>query len=114
MHLSASIDRLSQSRQPNPIQPTPTQPGSTQPDSTHSNPPHPNQIQPNPTQPNQLLCRWVEGLGLQLLAHAITALEVDVVLVMKHDRLYADMLATLPRSVAVINLPRSGGATSWP
>ncbi|CAN0536109.1 unnamed protein product, partial [Laminaria digitata] len=59
-------------------------------------------------------CRWVEGLGLQLLAHAITTLEVDVVLVMKHDRLYADMLATLPRSVAVINLPRSGGATPRP
>lgn len=54
--------------------------------------------------------RWVDGLGLQLLAHAITVLEIDVVLVMKHDRLYADMVATLPRSVAVINLPRSGGA----
>eukprot|EP00904_Undaria_pinnatifida_P010268 jgi/Undpi1/6371/HiC_scaffold_20.g08852.m1 len=54
-------------------------------------------------------CGWVDGLGLQLLAHAITTLEVDVVLVMKHDRLYADMVATLPRAVAVINLPRSGG-----
>lgn len=53
--------------------------------------------------------RWVEGLGLELLAHAITVLDIDVVLVMKHDRLYADMVATLPRSVAVINLPRSGG-----
>ena len=54
----------------------------------------------------------MEGLGLQLLAHAITVLDIDVVLVMKHDRLYADMVATLPRSVAVINLPRSGGMYS--
>lgn len=54
--------------------------------------------------------RWVEGLGLELLAHAISAFDVDVVLVMKHDRLYSDMVATLPRSVAIINLPRSGGA----
>lgn len=42
--------------------------------------------------------------------HAIKTFEVDVVLVMKHDRLYADMIATLPKSIAVINLPRSGGA----
>lgn len=54
-------------------------------------------------------CGWVEGLGFSLLAHAIGALAVDVVLVMKHDRLYADMVASLPRSIAVINLPRSGG-----
>ncbi|CAM9682875.1 unnamed protein product [Ectocarpus sp. 6 AP-2014] len=57
-------------------------------------------------------CGWVEGLGLELLAHAITVLDIDVVLVMKHDRLYADMVATLPRSVAVINLPRSGAGVA--
>lgn len=54
--------------------------------------------------------RWVEGLGLQLLVHAVKVFEVDVVLVMKHDRLYADLIATLSKSIAVINLPRSGGA----
>ena len=36
---------------------------------------------------------WVDDAGYDLLRHAVTALEVDVVLVVGHDRLYARLQA---------------------
>ena len=38
---------------------------------------------------------WVDDAGYDLLRHAVTALEVDVVLVVGHDRLYARLQAEL-------------------
>ncbi|CAN0118202.1 unnamed protein product [Phaeothamnion confervicola] len=54
-------------------------------------------------------CGWIEGVGYQLLLHAVGALAADVVLVMGHDRLYADLTAGLPDAVVVVKVPRSGG-----
>ena len=74
-------------------------------------------------------CGWIEGMGYELMKHTIQALNINVVLVMGHDRLYS-MLSThynkmkeqkqkgdieiddktaMPK---VIKLPRSGGIVS--
>ena len=52
---------------------------------------------------------WVDGDGFQALLRAASAFAVDAVLVLAHDRLFADLRQALPRSVAVAKLPRSGG-----
>ncbi|CAN0151340.1 unnamed protein product, partial [Discosporangium mesarthrocarpum] len=57
-------------------------------------------------------CGMVEGVGLDILAHAIGAFSVDIVLVMGNDKLYAHMVATLntgPGGVTVVKVPRSNG-----
>ncbi len=56
---------------------------------------------------------WVEGLGLELLRHAIAELRIDVVLVLGADRLAAQLAADLP-GAAVVRLPRSGGVVDRP
>ena len=46
---------------------------------------------------------WVDGLGYELLLHAIGALRADVVLVVGQDRLFSQLSAELrcaPRDVA--------------
>jgi len=52
---------------------------------------------------------WVDGQGLELLRHAIGALGIDVILAVGHDRLYAELSASVGSHVAVVKLPRSGG-----
>ena len=37
---------------------------------------------------------WVEGLGFQLLMHAIQAMQADVVLVVGQDRLFQQLQAS--------------------
>ncbi|KAG5176702.1 Pre-mRNA cleavage complex II protein Clp1-domain-containing protein [Tribonema minus] len=60
-------------------------------------------------------CGWVDGLGLELLRHCIDALSIDIVLVMGHDKLYAELMAdseALPDDApprTVVKLPTSGG-----
>jgi polyribonucleotide 5'-hydroxyl-kinase len=54
-------------------------------------------------------CGWVDGDGFAALLKAASAFSVDTVLVLAHDRLYADLKAALPPAVAVAKLPRSGG-----
>ncbi|KAH8079582.1 hypothetical protein JL720_9329 [Aureococcus anophagefferens] len=52
---------------------------------------------------------WVDGDGFASLLRVASAFAVDAVLVLAHDRLFADLRQALPPSVAVAELPRSGG-----
>lgn len=53
---------------------------------------------------------WIEDEGLNLLYHAVGALQIDVVLVIGSDRLYAQMRDNT--SAKVIKVPRSDGVVS--
>lgn len=55
---------------------------------------------------------WIEGLGYELICHAIAALRVDVVLVLGQDRLHSVLsqhCRDLPQTPAVVKLTKSGG-----
>lgn len=54
-------------------------------------------------------CGWVKGSGYQALVHCASAFEVDVVLVLDHERLYNELKRDLPHFVKVVLLPKSGG-----
>lgn len=54
-------------------------------------------------------CGWVKGSGYQALVHCASAFEVDVVLVLDHERLYNELKRDLPHFVRVVLLPKSGG-----
>lgn len=61
-------------------------------------------------------CGWIDGEGYELLLHCIKAFNVDVVLVMNHDKLYSNLISSLGSvdnmnysNVTVVKLPRSGG-----
>lgn len=54
-------------------------------------------------------CGWVDKAGYQLLLHSIQALSIDVLLVMGHDRLFAELKQDMAGNIVVIKLPRSGG-----
>ena len=55
-------------------------------------------------------CGWIDGPGYDLLLYCAQALQIDVVLVMSHDRLHASLLASLGESVTIVKLAHSGGA----
>ena len=60
---------------------------------------------------------WIQGEGYKLLLHTVEALQINIVLVMGHDRLYSMMKSALGGSgntnpVKVIKVPRSGGVVS--
>ena len=59
---------------------------------------------------------WIRDEGYQLLLHAVKALQIDVVLVMGHDRLYSMMRQSIKKGdnlgIKVIKVPRSGGVVS--
>jgi polyribonucleotide 5'-hydroxyl-kinase len=62
-------------------------------------------------------CGWVDGLGFELIQHAVAAFEADVVLVLEHDRLVADLErspAVLGRRAMVTKIPKSGGVVTRP
>uniref|UniRef100_A0A4W6EQ56 Polyribonucleotide 5'-hydroxyl-kinase Clp1 n=1 Tax=Lates calcarifer TaxID=8187 RepID=A0A4W6EQ56_LATCA len=54
-------------------------------------------------------CGWVKGSGYQALVHCASAFQVDVVLVLDHERLYNELKRDLPHFVRVVLLPKSGG-----
>jgi polyribonucleotide 5'-hydroxyl-kinase len=61
-------------------------------------------------------CGWVDGLGFELLLHNIKELKADIVLVMGHDKLHAQLEnhpqlreANGGAGCSVIKLARSGG-----
>jgi len=59
---------------------------------------------------------WVDGLGYKLLLHAQKTLRADVILVLGHERLHAQLeseFATSPH-VEVVKLARSGGVVTRP
>ena len=41
-------------------------------------------------------CGWIDGAGYDIILHIITALSIDIVLVMSHDRLHASLVSSLP------------------
>ena len=56
---------------------------------------------------------WIQDEGYQLLLHTVSALRINVVLVMGHDRLYSMMKSTLTKQkddMKVIKMPRSGSS----
>mmetsp|Transcript_15712 Transcript_15712/g.39979 ORF Transcript_15712/g.39979 Transcript_15712/m.39979 type:complete len:361 (+) Transcript_15712:3-1085(+) len=63
---------------------------------------------------------WVDGDGLELLVHSIETLKVDTVLVVGHDRLYAQLTqgdpkiaaGRLPANLQVVKVAKSGGVVS--
>jgi polyribonucleotide 5'-hydroxyl-kinase len=60
---------------------------------------------------------WIQDEGFNLLLHAVTALRINIVLVMGHDRLYSMMKNSIAKTAAssnikVIKVPRSGGVVS--
>uniref|UniRef100_A0A3B3HBZ5 Polyribonucleotide 5'-hydroxyl-kinase Clp1 n=1 Tax=Oryzias latipes TaxID=8090 RepID=A0A3B3HBZ5_ORYLA len=54
-------------------------------------------------------CGWVKGSGYQALVHCASTFQVDVVLVLDHERLYNELKRDLPHFVRVVLLPKSGG-----
>lgn len=52
---------------------------------------------------------WIDGPGYDVILHCIKSLQIDVVLVMSHDRLHANLLSTLGEKVVVVKLAHSGG-----
>jgi polyribonucleotide 5'-hydroxyl-kinase len=67
---------------------------------------------------------WIQDEGFQLLLHTVQALQISVVLVVGHDRLYSMMKSAIEKknttqqqqqpknSIKVIKVPRSGGVVS--
>ncbi|CAI2347580.1 unnamed protein product [Caenorhabditis sp. 36 PRJEB53466] len=54
-------------------------------------------------------CGWVDGEGYKCLVKAASAFEVDVVVVLDHERLYSDLSKELPEFVRLVHQPKSGG-----
>jgi len=54
-------------------------------------------------------CGWIKGSGYQCLVNAAAAFEVDVVVVLDHERLYNDLQRDLPSVVKIVHQPKSGG-----
>lgn len=50
-----------------------------------------------------------KGNGLASLKHAIASFNIDVILVLAHDKIYQELKASVPPDVVVANLPRSRG-----
>ena len=63
-------------------------------------------------------CGWVDGLGLELLKYSISALFVDAVVVVGHDRLFADLersrdsTGCFDKSTTIVKVTRSGGVVT--
>lgn len=70
-------------------------------------------------------CGWIEDVGFELMTHAVSALRINVILVMGHDRLYSmlqshfnklkkqqEITLVVDNTPKIIKLPRSGGVVS--
>ena len=60
---------------------------------------------------------WIQNEGFDLLLRTVTALRINVVLIMGHDRLYSMMKNSLSNTdasnaIRIIKVPRSGGVVS--
>ncbi|VDK17876.1 unnamed protein product [Anisakis simplex] len=54
-------------------------------------------------------CGWVKGEGYACLVNAAEQFEVDVVIVLDHERLYNELQRDLPSFVKILHQPKSGG-----
>ncbi|TKR78204.1 hypothetical protein L596_019052 [Steinernema carpocapsae] len=57
-------------------------------------------------------CGWVNGAGYQSLVNVAESFEVDVVVVIDHERLYTELKRDLPNFVKIVHHPKSGGVES--
>mmetsp|Transcript_13309 Transcript_13309/g.22894 ORF Transcript_13309/g.22894 Transcript_13309/m.22894 type:complete len:336 (+) Transcript_13309:365-1372(+) len=56
---------------------------------------------------------WVEGLGYDILVYSIAAFQVDVVLVLGHERLFVDLNHEFQgKNVSIVKLNKSGGVVT--
>ncbi|VDN59708.1 unnamed protein product, partial [Dracunculus medinensis] len=54
-------------------------------------------------------CGWVKGEGYACIVHAAEQFEVDVVIVLDHERLFIELQRDLPNFVKILHQPKSGG-----
>uniref|UniRef100_A0A915IYS6 Uncharacterized protein n=1 Tax=Romanomermis culicivorax TaxID=13658 RepID=A0A915IYS6_ROMCU len=54
-------------------------------------------------------CGWIKGEGYECIRNAAEAFEVDVVVVLDHERLYNELQKDLPSCVKTVHQPKSGG-----
>jgi len=54
-------------------------------------------------------CGWIKGDGYACLVNAAEKFEVDVVVVMDHERLFNELQRDLPTFVRIVHQPKSGG-----
>lgn len=54
-------------------------------------------------------CGWIKGDGYACLVNAAEKFEVDVVVVLDHERLYNELQRDLPSFVKILHQPKSGG-----
>uniref|UniRef100_A0A1I8AXI1 Protein CLP1 homolog n=1 Tax=Steinernema glaseri TaxID=37863 RepID=A0A1I8AXI1_9BILA len=54
-------------------------------------------------------CGWVNGAGYKSLVNVAECFEVDVVVVLDHERLYTELKRDLPSFVKIVHHPKSGG-----
>ncbi|KAE9415058.1 hypothetical protein Angca_009012 [Angiostrongylus cantonensis] len=54
-------------------------------------------------------CGWVTGEGYACIVSAAEAFEVDVVIVLDHERLFNELQRDLPTFVKILHQPKSGG-----
>lgn len=54
-------------------------------------------------------CGWVDGIGLEIIHHTIQAFNIDVILVMNHDKLFSSLSDLSAEGITVVKLPTSGG-----
>ncbi|UMM32483.1 hypothetical protein L5515_006253 [Caenorhabditis briggsae] len=59
-------------------------------------------------------CGWVDGGGYTCILKSAAAFEVDVVVVIDHERLYNVLRRDLPDFVTVTHVPKSGGVEQRP
>lgn len=52
---------------------------------------------------------WVDGGGMDVIHHCIKCFNIDVVLVMNHDKLFATLSGLSNQGITVVKLPTSGG-----
>jgi len=59
------------------------------------------------------MCGWIDGMGYDLIRHAIDTTDTNVVLVLDNERLYSDLHQDLQnRRIQVIKLNKSGGVVT--
>lgn len=56
-------------------------------------------------------CGWIKGIGYQQILYSLKAFEVDVVLVLDHERLFNDLVRSTSEVIKVVFLPKSGGVS---
>ncbi|KAK0393448.1 hypothetical protein QR680_000216 [Steinernema hermaphroditum] len=54
-------------------------------------------------------CGWVNGAGYKSLVNVAESFEVDIVVVLDHERLFTELKRDLPSFVKIVHHPKSGG-----